>query len=92
MAQGTSAPASNNACIELMPHRIGTISALRVMFRQAGQLFTITTGTLLLHDLGIARGFQVFFFGLAAITALILTPAIFAMPRSPHDVPKGMAH
>ena len=29
-------PAANNACIELMPHRIAAITGVRGMFRQTG--------------------------------------------------------
>jgi len=83
IAQGIASPASNNACIELMPHRVATISATRSMFRQAGQVFVITVGSLLLHNFGIANGFRYIFIGLPALMALTMVPAIFMMPASP---------
>ncbi len=88
LGMGTIAPAANNACIELMPQRVGTITALRSMFRQAGQVTSIITGSLLLDTVGMTRGFQLFFLGLATLAVLILMPAIFAMPRSPSDLPE----
>ena len=33
---GVALPASNNACIELMPSRVATITGLRGMFRYVG--------------------------------------------------------
>ena len=36
VAWGITTPAANNACIELMPERIGTIVGVRGMFRQLG--------------------------------------------------------
>lgn len=86
-AMGTTAPAANNACIELMPQRVGTITGIRGMFRQTGGVISISVATLMLHNIGdMARGFQIVFFGLAAIM-LILMPVIFLMPRSCHVVP-----
>ena len=79
---GVVAPAANNACIELMPHRISTITGIRSMFRQAGSVVSITIGSLLLHNLGMAPGFYIFFLGLAVATIVIMCPLIFAMPKS----------
>ncbi|MCK9356078.1 MAG: MFS transporter [Dehalococcoidia bacterium] len=83
MGVGLSAPASNNACIELMPERAATITGIRGMFRQAGGAASVTLATLVLHQSGdIASGFRIVFVSLAV--ALVATvPAIFAMPRSP---------
>lgn len=82
---GLAAPASNNACIELMPHRAATITGIRGMFRQAGGAVSITVATLVLHQTGdLGVGFRVVFVGLAV--ALVSTlPAIVAMPRSPGE-------
>lgn len=88
LLNGIVSPAANNACIELMPHRVATIAAMRSMFRQSGQVFNITTGSLTQHDFGITRGFQIFFLGLAAVVLFIMMPTIFAVPRSPSEVPK----
>lgn len=82
LAMGIAAPASNNACIELMPHRVATITGIRGMFRQTGGAISISVATLTIQSVGdMARGFQVVFFGLAAIM-LLFTPVIFLMPRN----------
>jgi EmrB/QacA subfamily drug resistance transporter len=92
IAQGIASPASNNACIELMPHRVATISATRSLFRQAGQVFIITIGSLLLHNLGIVRGFRILFIGLPIFMLVTMIPAIFMMPRSPTGITKVKSH
>jgi EmrB/QacA subfamily drug resistance transporter len=76
-------PAANNACIELMPDRVSTISGVRGMFRQTGSALSISLSTLLLHNLGsMVTGFRVVFWGLAAIL-VISVPLIFMMPSAP---------
>jgi EmrB/QacA subfamily drug resistance transporter len=83
---GLAAPASNNACIELMPDRAATITGIRGMFRQAGGAVSITVATLTLHEsASIAAGFQLVFIALA-IAMLATIPAILAMPRSPTSI------
>ena len=80
-AMGMTAPAANNACIELMPHRVATITGIRGMFRQTGGAISISVATLTLQNIGdMARGFQIVFFGLAIIM-LIIMPVIFLMPH-----------
>ena len=80
---GMAAPASNNACIELMPERAATITGIRGMCRQAGGAVSITVATLALHEsASIASGFRLVFIALA-VALLATIPAIFAMPRSP---------
>jgi EmrB/QacA subfamily drug resistance transporter len=77
---GIIAPAANNACIELMPHRVATITGIRGMFRQAGAAISITISTLILHLVGnLAVGFFVIFLGLAIIL-LSTVPLILMMP------------
>lgn len=89
LGMGTSAPAANNACIELMPERVATIVGVRGMFRQAGGAITIAVTTLLLHNAGdMADGFRIIFFG-AAIIMLIITPVIFLMPKSCRTPPSS---
>ena len=46
---GIAMPASNNACIELMPSKIATITGLRGMFRYVGGVIGISLTTLILH-------------------------------------------
>ncbi len=85
MGVGLSAPASNNACIELMPERAATITGIRGMFRQAGGAVSITMATLVVHQASdIGSGFRFVFVSLAVVL-LSTFPAILAMPRSPLD-------
>jgi MFS family permease len=80
---GLAAPASNNACIELMPERAATITGIRGMFRQAGGAVSITVATLILHQSSdLASGFRLVFIALA-IAMVATLPAILAMPSSP---------
>jgi EmrB/QacA subfamily drug resistance transporter len=77
---GIALPASNNACIELMPERVATITGLRGMFRYVGGAFGISLITIILH-LGSTRqsGFRATFilFGLGLLFAI---PLVFLMP------------
>lgn len=90
IGSGTSAPAANNACIELMPDRVATITGVRGMFRQGGGAIGIAIASLVLeHSAGnMGRGFFFIFLGLAIIMLLTAT-LIFAMPASPHDSPRA---
>jgi MFS family permease len=82
---GINAPAANNACIDLLPDRIGTITGLRGMFRQSGSAISIAVTSLALESFAnMSRGFSVVCFGLA-ITLLMTVPVVFAMPKSPID-------
>jgi MFS family permease len=82
---GVIAPAANNACIDLLPGRIGTITGLRGMFRQSGSAISIALTALMLEIIpDISRGFTVVFYGLAVIM-LITIPVIFMMPKSARD-------
>ncbi len=82
---GVIAPAANNACIDLLPERIGTITGLRGMFRQSGSAISIALTALMLEVIpDISRGFTVVFYGLAVIM-LIAIPVIFMMPKSARD-------
>ena len=81
---GISAPAANNACIELMPDNVATITGMRGMYRQMGGAISITVTTLLLHSLGdMHYAFHMTFISLGLIM-LISIPTIFAMPSSPN--------
>ncbi len=77
---GISLPASNNACIELMPEKVATITGLRGMFRSVGGAFGISLTTIILHlSLTPANGFSISFpsFGLGFLFAI---PLVFLMP------------
>lgn len=79
---GITAPAANNACIELMPNRVATISGVRGMFRQTGSAVSIAVTSLILQNVSeIGGGFSIVFYGLAVVLVLSV-PFIFAMPRA----------
>ncbi len=87
LGMGIALPASNNACIELMPNRVASITGVRGMFRNSGGALSIAITTLLLDNIGsMALGFTVAFFGLG-IVMLIALPLIFVMPKSPGETP-----
>ena len=80
IGMGIASPAANNACIDLMPTKVGTITGVRGMFRQAGGAISIAIITLILESSGsIASGFDLIFLGMAVLT-LITVPCIFGMP------------
>ena len=77
---GIALPASNNACIELKPEKVATITGLRGMFRSVGGAFGISLITIILHSSPTpALGFRVTFlsFGLGL---LLCIPLVFLMP------------
>lgn len=83
LGMGMSAPAANNACIDLMPNRVATITGVRGMFRQGGGAISIAVSTLLLSNISnISQGFTVVFLGLAGVLILTL-PLVYAMPKGP---------
>lgn len=77
---GILLPASNNACIELMPDKVATITGLRGMFRSVGGICGISLMTIILHvSATLERGFRTIFiaFGLGLLLAI---PLAFLMP------------
>ncbi len=87
LGMGISAPAANNACIELMPDRVATITGVRGMFRQIGGAVSVAVTSLVLQKAdSMAHGFFMVFTGLVLLM-LITIPAIFVMPASPKDAP-----
>lgn len=83
IATGTANPASNNACIELMPERVTSIIGVRGMFRMTGASISVAITTLLLHKVGdMAAGFNIVFFAMVVVM-LVTLPLIFAMPKGP---------
>jgi EmrB/QacA subfamily drug resistance transporter len=77
---GIAIPASNNACIELMPDRVATITGLRGMFRSVGGAIGISLITIILHLSSTpAQGFRITFisFGLGLLFTI---PLAFLMP------------
>ncbi len=81
LGMGCSVPAANNACIELMPDKVATITGLRGMFRNLGSTTGVAVGTVVLHKLGSdARAFAVVFIALAVIM-IVTIPVIYGMPE-----------
>jgi len=77
---GIALPASNNACIELMPEKVATITGLRGMFRSVGGAFGISLITIILHlSSNPTNGFSITFisFGLGLLFTI---PLVFLMP------------
>jgi EmrB/QacA subfamily drug resistance transporter len=80
IGSGMVFPASNNACIELMPEKVGTIVGLRNMFRNIGGALAISLVTFILHlSPDSASGFMIAFivFGLMSLASI---PLLFLMP------------
>jgi len=91
IGMGVASPAANNACIELMPQRVATITGVRGMFRQSGGTISIAVTSLLLENIAdMAHGFALVFFGLAAVM-VITAPFVFAMPKGPWGLPLAKA-
>lgn len=88
---GMAAPAANNACIDLMPQRVATITGVRGMFRQSGGATGIAVFAMILDTApSLPIGFAALSFGVAALM-LLSGPAIFAMPASPETPAPGAA-
>lgn len=86
IGHGFLSPAANNACIELMPDRVSTITGVRNAGRNLGVALGITITSVALDSLGsLNRGFEFVFIG-GAVMSLLSIPCILAMPRSPSDV------
>ena len=80
---GFASPASNNACIELMPSRIATITAVRILFRQIGSSMAILISTIILHLMDDAgQAFHIIFTIWAVILVLSII-AVFFIPAGP---------
>ncbi len=77
---GAIFPAANNACIELMPEKVGTIVALRNMFRNVGAAVGVSLLTVVLHvSSHTDSGFTLIFISLGLLS-LASVPLLFLMP------------
>ena len=86
LGAGTSAPAANNACIELMPEHVATITGLRGMFRNLGSAIGVSVTTVVVNSFqNKVTAFNVVFYSLVALMIILMIPAIFNMPSSPTD-------
>jgi EmrB/QacA subfamily drug resistance transporter len=87
LGMGISAPASNNACIDLLPGRASTITGVRGMFRQGGGAIGIAVITVILQYIGnMSAGFNIVFIA-SGIIVLSTIPFIFAMPDKALPLP-----
>jgi EmrB/QacA subfamily drug resistance transporter len=89
---GIALPASNNACIELMPERIATIVGLRGMFRTVGGALGVSLITFILHSSSTpANGFNVTFilFGVGLLCGI---PLVFLMPTGTQEGTKAQPY
>ena len=92
IGMGIALPASNNACIELMPDHVATITGLRGMFRSVGGALGISLITIILHLSSTpAQGFRVTFiaFGLGLLFSI---PLVFLMPDGKYVPPDSEKH
>ena len=77
---GIAFPASNNACIELMPEKVATITGLRGMFVFVGGALGISFITIILHLSSTpAIGFRIVFISFG-LTLLLTISLVFLMP------------
>lgn len=84
---GIGNPASNLACMDLMPQRASTIQGVRAMFRWSGGSISIAVITLVLQFVGDkAFGFRIIYIGISLIVILAI-PFIFALPDKPLPTP-----
>jgi MFS family permease len=73
-------PASNNACIELMPEKVATITGLRGMFANVGGTLGVSLITIILHLSSTpANGFRTTFISFGLVL-LFTIPLIFLTP------------
>jgi len=79
-AAGMIFPSANNACIELMPEKVGTIVGLRNMFRNIGGALAISLITFIQHlSRDASSGFTVVFIAFGIMPFLTI-PLLFLMP------------
>ncbi len=81
LGPGICTPASSNACIELMPDKVATITGLRGMFRSMGSAMGVSLATIVLNNVEDAsRAWYLVLLG-SVVIALLSLPAVFGMPR-----------
>jgi EmrB/QacA subfamily drug resistance transporter len=81
LGMGIASPASNNACIDMMPSHVATITGLRGMFRFVGGALGISLATIILRVSATpAAGFRNAFVA-AGFLQLLAVPLVFFLPR-----------
>jgi MFS family permease len=82
VGHGMATPAANNACIELMPDKVATITGLRGMFRNLGSAIGIAGSTVVINSVhDVSRAYYFVFLAPVAILLLAI-PFVFIMPAS----------
>jgi EmrB/QacA subfamily drug resistance transporter len=82
VGQGIANPAANNACIDLMPEKIGTITGVRGMFRFIGAAVGTNLAALVIEGgKDIQHGFFLVLVGTAVILLLSI-PLIYMIPKN----------
>jgi len=80
VGMGITFPASNNACIELKPERVATITGLRGTCRSVGGALGVSIVTVILHlSPNPTTGFRIAFIGLG-LGLILSMPLVFMMP------------
>ena len=81
LGTGISAPASNNAIMQLATDQVAAIAGLRGMFRQSGGIFAVSIATAILNRASHPGLMQAHIFWVFAIVmTLIATPLVFVIP------------
>jgi EmrB/QacA subfamily drug resistance transporter len=81
LGTGVSAPASNNAIMQLAPDQVAAIAGLRGMFRQSGGIFAVSIATAILNrssDPGLMQAH--IFWVLAGVMVLLAVPLVYMIP------------
>ena len=82
VGHGMATPAANNACIELMPDKVATITGLRGMFCNLGSAIGIAGATVVIHSVHDVQRAYYFVF-LAPVAVLVISIRfVFTMPSS----------
>jgi EmrB/QacA subfamily drug resistance transporter len=80
IGMGLAFPAANNACIELMPEKVATITGLRGMCRSVGGALGVSIITIILHSSATpANGFKITFVSFGLVLLLTI-PSVFLLP------------
>ncbi|MGI8551543.1 MAG: MFS transporter [Dehalococcoidia bacterium] len=89
---GLSAPASNNAALDIMPGKVAAVTGIRGMFRQTGGILgTAMTVFVISLYRDESQGLQVVFFSLAIVLLLII-PVVFLIPDTARQRRRNVDH
>jgi hypothetical protein len=83
LGMGVSAPATNNATLQLAPDQVAAISGQRGMFRQSGGIFYISVATAILarHPIpAVQAEVQAHLFLIQAVLLVVMMTLVFRVP------------